>query len=434
LKSLHNDILRLAVPNILTNLTVPLLGLVDIGLMGHLTDAVYLGAVALGSTIFSLLYSGLLFLRMSITGFTAQAYGAGYHRESSLVLGRGVFLALIMGVMLILAQHPIEWGLFKLVNASDAAERIAVDYFRVRIWAAPATLCVFVFTGWFLGMQNSRIPLLIAVVINVVNILLSILFVNRFGMNAAGVALGTVIAQYCGLLISVLCFLKYYGRFRLLFSLSGMIRMDRLTRFFKVNGDILVRSILITGTFFYFNAVSASMGNLVLSVNSILLQFLYIFSYFIDGFAFAAESLTGKMVGSGDNSGLRKLVKTLFLWSGILSLAFSLSYLVFGNDFISLLTDNSEIVSQVKPFFFWAVLIPVVSFAAFVWDGIYIGATASRYLRNAILIVVLVFFLPASYFMKDAWGNHGLWLSLIIFLSARGVMLGLYYRRAIMRR
>ncbi|HPG73359.1 MAG TPA: MATE family efflux transporter [Bacteroidales bacterium] len=431
LSKFQHNILKLAIPNILTNLTVPLLGLVDLGLMGHMPSASYIGALALGSMIFNLLYSGLFFLRMGTTGFTAQSYGARNFRQCVNWLGRGILLALVISVFLIVLQQPIEWLVFKIIKGSDVVELLAADYFRIRIWAAPATLCVFVFSGWFLGMQNARIPLIIALVVNVVNMLVSYYLVAVAGMAIQGVAMGTVIAQYAGLAVALLFYFLAYRRVSLLLHWKRVADIAKWKKYIEVNRDILIRSILITGSFFWFNAVSATLGDHILSINSVLLQFLWIFSYFIDGFAFAAESLTGRYKGARDLFALKKLIRWMLIWGLLLSMLVSLLYVFLGDRLIALLTNNATLISQIKPYMIWVYCIPLVSFMAFVWDGIFIGATASKPMRNMMLVSVFFVFLPALYMFESFWQNHGLWLALCLFLLARGVGLFMVHKKAV---
>ncbi|NLA25424.1 MAG: MATE family efflux transporter [Bacteroidales bacterium] len=429
--SINRDILKLAIPNILTNLTIPLLGIVDLALMGHLGHEAYIGALALGATVFSLLYSGLIFLRMGTTGFTAQSYGAKHFREAINWLGRGIVLALFLGLVLISFQKPIKYLVFMLIDGSEQVMSLTAEYFNYRIWAAPASLGVFVFTGWFLGMQNAKIPLTIALIINVVNIIFSVYFVRFANMGIQGVALGTVLAQYSGFVASAVFLLIYYKRMVLMLSAKLVFHIKSIKRYLKTNVDILIRSLLITGTFFYFNVLSAEVNDLVLSVNSVLLQFLWIFAYFIDGFAFAAESLTGKYVGAKNKADLKSLIRLLLIWGVGLSISFSLLNLALGKQFIALLTDNILVIDNAQTWFFWVIIIPIIGFLAFMMDGVYIGATATKPMRNVMLVSVLLVFLPAQYFLLPLWGNNGLWLALILFLLSRGVLLWAFHKPAI---
>ena len=418
---LNHSILKLAIPNIISNITVPLLGLVDMMLMGHLDSVSYIGAIGLGGTIFSVMYSIFSFMRAGTTGFTAQAYGGNNHQEISYGFYRSMGIALIATVLVLSLQRPIEWIAMQLLNGSDEVLRFTSEYFRVRIWAAPAVLSLYTFNGWYIGMQNTTIPMVIAILINAVNIGLSVLFVNVFDMGVAGVALGTVIAQYIGLLTAIIFMLAKYRQYLTPIEKKILLQADKLKRFFKVNTDFMIRSILLVLTIAFFTNQSAKLGDDILSVNMILMQFFYIFSYFTDGFAYAGEALVGRFTGAHDHENLKKTIKYLLLWALGLSIPFTLLYWAFPETFIHLISDQPGIAEQARPYYIYMILIPVITFAAFLWDGIYIGATAAKEIRNTMIIASLIVFLPAWYFLMPIYGNHGLWIAFLLFMVARGV-------------
>ena len=420
-KNLNHSILKLAIPNIISNITVPLLGLVDMMLMGHLDSVSYIGAIGLGGTIFSVMYSIFSFMRAGTTGFTAQAYGGNNHQEISYGFYRSMGIALIATVLVLSLQRPIEWIAMQLLNGSDEVLRYTSDYFRVRIWAAPAVLSLYTFNGWYIGMQNTTIPMVIAILINAVNIGLSVLFVNVFQMGVAGVALGTVIAQYIGLLTAIIFMLAKYRQYLIRIDKKILLQTDKLKRFFKVNTDFMIRSILLVLTIAFFTNQSAKLGDDILAVNMILMQFFYIFSYFTDGFAYAGEALVGRFTGAHDHENLKKTIKYLLLWGLGLSIPFTLLYWAFPETFIHLISDQPGIAEQARPYYIYMILIPVITFAAFLWDGIYIGATAAKEIRNTMIIASLIVFLPAWYFLMPIYGNHGLWIAFLLFMVARGV-------------
>ena len=423
MQSTDRQIIRLAIPNIVSNITIPLVGLVDTWLVGHLDNPNYIGAVALGSVIFMFLYSGFGFLRASTTGFTAQAYGARRLDEAITVLGRGLLVAGFGALLILLFQLPLKNLAFSLMSGSDEMEKLAVTYFSVRIWAAPAALANYVLTGWFIGMQNSKSPMIVAIVVNVFNVIFSAYFILFRGMTTDGVALGTVIAQYSGLLTSLILFMIYYRKllkywsFRLITSLKGLVI------FMQVNKDILIRSLLLTGTFFYFTTFSAGLGDDYINLNSLMLQFLWILSYLVDGFAYAAESLVGKAVGAKNEPFLKHLIRRVFFISFVITAFITLLYLFFYDDLFSLLTSQASLKPLLEQHKFWIWLMPGIAFAAFVWDGIYIGALASVKLRNAMIVSSLLVFLPLIHWLPGVLGNHGSWLALLAFLLARGAML-----------
>ena len=319
----------------------------------------------------------------------------------------------------------------KLLHGSDEVLAFTATYFRVRIWAAPAVLCLYAFNGWFIGMQNTTIPMIIAILTNVVNIVLSIIFVNAMGMGVTGVALGTVIAQYCGLLTAII-FLFAKFRYHLI-PIRGVILLqsDKLKRFFSVNADFMIRSILLVLSIAYFNNQSAKLGDDMLAVNMILMQFFYIFSYFTDGFAYAGEALVGRFTGAHDSKQLHQTVKLLLIWGVIIAAPFTVLYALFPDWFIGLISDQPEIAVQAQPYHIYLALIPMITFAAFLWDGIYIGATASRAIRNTMLISALGVFLPASLILMPLFGNHGLWSAFLMFMVARGLSMTLMAKKAV---
>ncbi|HKK69057.1 MAG TPA: MATE family efflux transporter [Bacteroidales bacterium] len=430
---MNKRILKLAVPNIISNLSVPLVGIVDIALMGHQDDAAYIGAIALGSTVFTFIYAGLLFLRMGTSGFTAQNRGARNLDESFLVLGRSLTLAMVFGFLLIAIQTPVSWMAFHFLEGSESVKNIAGEYFRTRIWAAPATLGLYAITGWYIGMQDAKTPMWITLTVNIVNIGFSLLFILAFDMKAKGVALGTVIGQYTGLIIAGIFLLRQSERIKRIWSWLKILNKKALKVFMNVNKDILIRSVLLTGSFYYFNAKSAGLGEEILAVNSILLQFLWIFSYFIDGFAFAAEALTGKYIGAKDTGNLKLAIRQLFVWGFAVSLMVTLIYAIFNPGIIHMLTSQSAVIELSREYRFWVIFLPLISFSAFVWDGIYIGATEGPALRNAMIISTLLIFIPALYLFPVWWGNHGMWGALCLFMFARGFSLLLYYPKTILK-
>ena len=429
--SLNRSILKLAIPNIISNITVPLLGFVDMMLMGHQDSIAYIGAIGLGGTIFSVMYSIFSFMRAGTTGFTAQAYGANNRAEIAYSLYRSLCIALIATALVLSLQGPVEWLSMKLLHGSDEVLAFTATYFRVRIWAAPAVLCLYAFNGWFIGMQNTTIPMIIAILTNVVNIVLSIIFVNAMGMGVTGVALGTVIAQYCGLLTAII-FLFAKFRYHLIpIRRVILLQSDKLKRFFSVNADFMIRSILLVLSIAYFNNQSAKLGDDMLAVNMILMQFFYIFSYFTDGFAYAGEALVGRFTGAHDSKQLHQTVKLLLIWGVIIAVPFTVLYALFPDWFIGLISDQPEIAVQAQPYHIYLALIPMITFAAFLWDGIYIGATASRAIRNTMLISALGVFLPASLILMPLFGNHGLWIAFLMFMVARGLSMTLMAKKAV---
>ena len=431
-ENLNRSILKLAIPNIVSNITVPLLGLVDMILMGHQSSVAYIGAVGLGTTIFSVMYSIFSFMRAGTTGFTAQAYGASDKTEMMYSLYRSLCIALAATVIILSLQVPIEWLSMKLLHGSDEVLALTAQYFYVRIWAAPAVLCLYAFNGWFIGMQDTTVPMITAIAINLVNIGLSILFVKYLGMGIEGVALGTAIAQYSGLLLSLVFLFTKYRKSIIPFNKETLLQSDKVKRFFKVNTDFMIRSILLVLSIAFFTNQSAKLGDDILAVNMILMQFFYIFSYFTDGFAYAGEALVGRFTGANDRDNLRQTVRKLLLWGFALSLPFTLLYALFPDTFISLISDRPEVAVQADPYHIYAIITPIITFAAFIWDGIYIGATAARPIRNTMIISSIFVFLPASLILMPHFGNHGLWCAFMLFMLARGISMTLMAKKAVL--
>ena len=423
---MNKEILRIAIPNIISNITIPLLGMVDLAILGHLESGIYIGAVALGSMIFNFIYFGFGFLRMSSSGFTAQAYGANDKHEIILTLSRALTVAFIGGFLIIALQYPIALLGFQLITGSPEVEALAKEYFYIRIYAAPAAISLFAITGWFLGMQNARYPMIIAITITLLNLLFNLLFIYGFGMKANGVAWGTLIAQYSGLGLAIILFLKKYRSYFKYWNYQAMMQLSALKRFFLVNRDIFIRTMFLVFTLSFFTAESARISDEVLAANTILLQFFFIYSYLIDGFAYAAEALVGKQIGARDNSKLKKTIKALFKWGLGISLVFTVFYSLSGKSILFIITNDAKVISDAVHYLIWIVSIPLLTFAAFIWDGVFIGATASSSLRNSMFISSVLIFFPFYYLIGKDLGNHGLWMSFMLFMASRGLVLSLF--------
>jgi len=426
---LNKKILHLAVPNIVSNITIPLLGMVDLAILGHLESEIYIGAIAIGGMIFNFLYWGFGFLRMGTTGFTAQALGARNLQRVAAIFFQSLLIGILGGLAIILLQVPIEWLSLKIINGSVDVEAEASRYFFIRIWAAPATIGLYAFYGWFIGMQNTKAPMLIAILVNFFNVLFNLFFVYELGMKADGVALGTVISQYLGFIIAFFIFSKFYKKLFKYITWQAIKKLDDIKQFFKVNFDIFLRTMLLLLVFSFFTTQSANTSDEILAVNTLLLQFLFIFSYFIDGFAHAAEALIGKYVGNENKTLIKAAIRTIFLWGVGLSIPFSFIYFVFGKNLLFLLTNQSGIIQAASPYLIWIGILPLLSFAAFIWDGVFVGATASRAMRNSMLIASILIFLPIFYISRNYIGNHGLWLAMNMFMLFRGLLLTLEYKK-----
>ena len=424
---MNRKILQLAIPSIVSNITVPLLGLVDVAIVGHLGSASYIGAIAVGGMLFNMIYWIFGFLRMGTSGMTAQAYGKRDLTEVVRTLLRAVRVGLLISLGLWILQSPILRGAFVLIDATEEVKRWASLYFNICIWGAPAVLGLYGFAGWFIGMQNSRFPMFIAITQNIVNIAASLCFVFVLGMKVEGVALGTLIAQYAGLFMAFALWLKYYGRLKAYIDWDGLWDGEAMRRFFSVNSDIFFRTLCLVAVTTFFTSTGARQGDVILAVNTLLMQLFTLFSYIMDGFAYAGEALAGRFIGAKNDVGLRKCIRLLFLWGIGLSLSFTILYAFLGRDFLGLLTNDTSVIKASGDYFYWVLAIPLCGFSAFLWDGIFIGATATRQMLCSMLVASATFFI-IYYLFYRSMGNHALWMAFLGYLSLRGGMQWILWR------
>ncbi len=424
---MNRKILQLAIPSIVSNITVPLLGLVDVAIVGHLGSASYIGAIAVGGMLFNMIYWIFGFLRMGTSGMTAQAYGKRDLTEVVRTLLRAVGVGLLISLGLWILQSPILRGAFVLIDATEEVKRWASLYFNICIWGAPAVLGLYGFAGWFVGMQNSRFPMFIAITQNIVNIAASLCFVFVLGMKVEGVALGTLIAQYAGLFMAFALWLKYYGRLKAYIDWDGLWGGEAMRRFFSVNSDIFFRTLCLVAVTTFFTSTGARQGDVILAVNTLLMQLFTLFSYIMDGFAYAGEALAGRFIGAKNDVGLRRCIRLLFLWGIGLSLSFTILYAFLGRDFLGLLTNDTSVIEASGDYFYWVLAIPLCGFSAFLWDGIFIGATATRQMLCSMLVASATFFI-IYYQFYQSMGNHALWMAFLGYLSLRGGMQWILWR------
>ena len=425
---MNRRILHLAIPSIVSNITVPLLGLVDVTIVGHLGATAYIGAIAVGGLLFNILYWNFGFLRMGTSGLTSQAYGRKDKDAEIRVLVQAVSVGLFSALVMLILQYPIERLAFRLLDTSAEVEQYAVTYFRICIWGAPAVLAQYGFTGWFIGMQNSRYPMYIAIVMNVINIVCSSCFVFLFGMKVEGVALGTVVAQYSGVMMAWWLWFYNYKELRGRITFKGSLQLIAMRRFFAVNRDIFLRTLCLIGVTTFFTSTGARQGDVILAVNTLLMQLFTLFSYIMDGFAYAGEALSGRYVGACNLVQLKRAVKALFGWGIGLSLVFTLLYGIGGENFLGLLTNDTIVIETAGHYFYWVLAIPLAGFAAFLWDGILIGATATRFMLWAMLVASGSFFV-IYYCFSGTTNNHMLWLAFLVYLALRGIMQTLWSRK-----
>lgn len=430
---MNRKILNLAIPNIISNLSVPLLGAVDTALVGHLEEAYYLGAIAVGSMIFNFVFWGFGFLRMGTTGITAQAFGEKNRTDSVMTLARALTVAGVFSLLILLLQVWIADLSFWLIDASPEVERYTRIYFFIRIYTAPATLALYAINGWFLGMQNARYPMIVTIFLNSLNIGLDIFFVYGMDMTVDGVAWGTLIARYAGFALAVTLLIFKYREWLKDYVHNVLMEIEALKKFFSVNRDIFIRTLCLIFTFSFFTAKSAEFGNVILAANSILLQLWMIVSYGIDGFAFAAESLIGRYTGSEQQKRINLTVKYCFFWGTGIGVLASAVYAALDVQILRIFTDQQDVIDTAMIFFLWTVAGPTVSSFSYIWDGIFIGATATGPMRNSMIIATLVVFLPAYVIGVHYLGNHAIWLAMILFMLARGATLTFYAPKYILR-
>jgi MATE family multidrug resistance protein len=423
----HRKVWMLAGPIILSNISVPLVGAVDTAVVGHLPEPHSIGAVAWGALIFSFLYWGFGLLRMGPTGFIAQAYGAGDWNGLGDTLLRVLLLALALGLVTILAATPLIELVLYLIDSSEKVEALAGDYAVIRIFSAPAVLCVYAFTGIFIGMQNTRAAFVLQLVLNITNMLLDLLFVLGFGWGVEGVALASVIAEYLAMATGILLLrhqikgaFKRYDRVRLL-------ARSELLKLFTANGNIFIRTLCLLFAFSYFTAKSASQGEVILAANAILLHLQSIMAYALDGFAHAVEALTGSAYGAGRLRVFRRAVVLTSLWGAIFAVLTGLVYLLAGEQIINLFTSIDSVADTALRYLPWMVIAPLLSIWSFQLDGIFIGTAHTREMRNAMIFSLLAY-LAFLQWAIPSMGNHGLFFGLAFFMLIRALSLLFYYR------
>ncbi len=445
---MNRKILQLAIPSIIANITTPLLALCDTAIVGHMGSATFIAAIAIGGVMFNLLYWLFSFLRAGTSGLSAQAFGAGKAEESTLVLFRSITVAGVAGFAMILLQKPIFLLLSRFLDAGQPTIALASEYFHILIYGAPAVLGNYAMSGWFLGMQNSRMLLWVSLIINLVNITSSLLLVYCLHMGISGVAAGSLIAQWIGFAAGFI-FLTKYKLTRI--SLRKLIQWAELRRFFSINIDVMLRTMCMIAVTLWFTRAGAIQGSLILAVNTLLMQLFLLFSYIMDGFAFAAEALVGRYVGAHDKQQINICVKSTFIWGISCAILFTLIYLLGGEQFLQLLSNDPSVIQASQSYYLWAAAIPLAGFAAFVWDGVFIGATMTRGLLLSMFGAMLTFF--ASYYLlttilssplldplqtspvntlptnTSALTNQILWFSFILYLLTRGLLQTIIYRR-----
>ena len=439
MKSLNSQILRLAVPSILANITIPLVGIVDTAIVGHIANATYIGGIAIGTMLFDLLYWNFGFLRVGTSGMTAQAYGRGDGVECARLLTQSVSIALIGAVVLWLIQWLFVTAVLAIVPCSTEVAAFAREYFFIRIWAAPATLSLMAFKGWFIGMQDTVSPMITDIVVNVVNMTVSYVLAVYTPLGALGVAYGTLVAQFTGLLLAlVICLFKYktvvQDIVRLLCDKAIRLFGDKeMKRFMSLNANLFVRSLCFMVVYVGFTSLASQYGDVELAVSTIMMKLFMLFSYFVDGFAYAGEALVGKEYGASralasSPHRLVRIVRLLFAWSLGVGLLFTLLFAVWSEECYLAMTNDMEVLSRLVDYTLWLIAMPLVSTLAFMWDGVYAGATAGKQIRNAMIYAALGF---VTCYLATYWwlGIQGLYIAYFAHLVARVVYLTAAWKR-----
>ena len=423
--NMNREIMRIALPNIVSNITVPLMGIVSTAIAGHwgADSAATIGALAIGVSIFNFIYWNCAFVRMGTSGLTAQAYGAGDWQECTRMLYRALLVAAAMGLLMVALQWPVGELALWAMNGSAMTR----DYFYARIWAVPAGIMLFGFNGWFTGMQNAVIPMWTAITVNVVHILCSLWFAFGFDMGIVGIAYASVLAQWCGVALSALLLAVRYGKTLTRIDWSEVLSLQPLKTFFIINRDIMLRTLCIVAVYTFFTGASARMEDpALLAVNTLLLQLFTLFSYMNDGFAFAAEALTGRFIGARDAQSLRACLRRCILWGTVIAVAFVGIYLVGWRQLVELFVDRTSpeaprIVELAGRYIVWIIVIPIASAMPFIMDGIMVGATETRVMRNSMFLATAAYF-AIYYAGYPLIGNDALWLAFTLYMFLRGVL------------
>lgn len=420
---MNREILRIALPNIISNITVPIMGIAGTMIAGHLGDSVAtIGALAIGVSIFNFIYWNCSFIRMGTSGITAQAFGAGDNRTTTLMLARAITVSLVVGLIAIILQRPLGLGALAIMNGNE----LVSDYFFARIWAVPAGVLLFGLNGWLTGMQNAIIPMIVAVMVNTIHVAFSIWFAFPLGMGIVGIAYASVVAQWTGVIITAAITWWHFRKSFVAIKWREVIDMAAMKEFFLINRDIIVRTLCIVAAYTFFTAASARMGDdTILAVNTILLELFTLFSYMTDGFAYAAEALTGRFIGARDGVSLRQCVKRCMLWSIVVGVGYSALYTGFWRELLGLFIEDgaensAQLLDYAGRYIGWIITIPLAASLPFMMDGVMVGATQSRIMRNSMLLATVAYF-SLFYSLRPVIGNNALWLAFTSFMALRGI-------------
>ena len=419
---MNREILRIALPNIISNITVPIMGIVSTMIAGHLGDSVTtIGALAIGVSIFNFIYWNCSFIRMGTSGITAQAFGAGDNHTTTLMLARAVVVSVAVGFTMLLFQKPLGLVALKIMNGGE----MVADYFFARIWAVPAGVLLFGLNGWLTGMQNAVIPMIVAIIVNIIHIAYSLWFAFPLGMGIVGIAYASVVAQWTGVAITAAITWWHYGNRLERITWREVMDMQAMRAFFVINRDIIIRTLCICAAYTFFTAASARMDDAtILAVNTILLELFTLFSYMNDGFAYAAEALTGRFIGARDGHSLRECVKKCMVWCMVVGVAYVALYVGWWRELLGLFVEDGanaeQIIEYAGRYIGWIIIIPLAASLPFMMDGIMVGATQSRIMRNSMVLATAAYFL-LFYTLEPVIGNNALWLAFTSYMFLRGV-------------
>ena len=419
---MNREILRIALPNIISNITVPIMGIVSTMIAGHLGDSVTtIGALAIGVSIFNFIYWNCSFIRMGTSGITAQAFGAGDNHTTTLMLARAVVVSVAVGFTMLLFQKPLGLAALKIMNGGE----MVADYFFARIWAVPAGVLLFGLNGWLTGMQNAVIPMIVAIIVNIIHIACSLWFAFPLGMGIVGIAYASVVAQWTGVAITAAITWWHYGNRLERITWREVMDMQAMRAFFVINRDIIIRTLCICAAYTFFTAASARMDDAtILAVNTILLELFTLFSYMNDGFAYAAEALTGRFIGARDGRSLRECVKKCMVWCMVVGVAYVALYVGWWRELLGLFVEDGanaeQIIEYAGQYIGWIIIIPLAASLPFMMDGIMVGATQSRIMRNSMVLATAAYFL-LFYSLEPVIGNNALWLAFTSYMFLRGV-------------
>jgi len=425
----YQNIFSIAIPMILSAISIPMLGIVDTAILGHLDDPIYLAAINIGATIFNVLFWGFGFLKMSTTGLIAQSHGAKAQNQINNQMSQALIIAFSIAIVLIVFQGWIGSFALYLIAEGGLAADMANEYFDIRIMSAPATLIIYVLFGYFLAIQKAKVVLIIMLVNQVGNMVLDYIFVMKLGWGVPGVAWGSLISEYAALIIGMIYLLaSEYKIPELNVIINHLKSKKELKQFFVLNRDIFIRTLCLMAVFALMTKGSARLGNLALAANTVLLNFFYLMSYGLDGFAHAVESLCGQAYGAKNKTAVKLIMRNVFIVSFIIAVFFSVIYLIWGAEIVTLLTSLKDVQDFASDYIIWLVIIPMISMPSFVYDGFFIATTEAKIMRNSMVMATVFCYIPMWYLLRD-FGNHGLWMAFLCFFIVRTIAIHIYYNK-----